>query len=224
MRTVVAVASGPSLTVEQCALAAEAQRAGRCRIVVVNDNWARIPTADVLYACDARWYRAPVNDKVRPLVGVPPGTLNVDAVRKLFGGASWTHRPILDRRPGNRVEREQAEFLIQRPWINAADVGLIGGNSGAQAIELARLLFAPRTVILIGYDMQRTNDAAHWFGDHEKPLTQGVPTSWIRRFDELALAWAARGMSVINCSEATALTRFPRADLRDALAMEETLV
>lgn len=198
---VVVVASGPSLTDAQCAYVEQARQAGRCRVVVVNDNWRKLPDAELLYATDGPWWE-----------------LYADEVRAGFRGECWTHTPRLDRNGGrNVVEHARLATLAKYPWINAADLNFLGGNSGAQAIELALQRFRPERVALIGFDMQRTDGRAHWFGDHPKPLTQGVPTSWIRRFDELALAWKARSVSIVNCTISTALACFPRAELADVL-------
>lgn len=212
--TAVCVASGPSLTDSQCEIADEGRRAGRCRIIVVNDNWRKLPDADVLYACDPGWWE-----------------LYADDVRERFHGEAWTHAPIADA-SGTYAQSEsrQLRVIARYPWLECVQVtraeGLpiggrvcMGGNSGYQAIGLA-YLFGARRIILIGYDLQRQDGAnqgkAHWFGDHPKPLTQGAPTSWIRRFEVLAEdAWGR--CEIINCTRTTALACFPRAELCDVL-------
>jgi hypothetical protein len=215
--TAICVASGPSLTDAQCALADEARRDGRAKIVVVNDNWRKLPDADVLYACDGPWYE-----------------MYAAAVRSGFRGECWTRMAVKEADGSyNAVERRHLEIVAGLPWLDCVpvlrDVGLprngaipMGGNSGHQAIGLA-YLFGARRILLIGYDMQRTGDRAHWHGDHPKPLTQGVPTSWIRRFDTIAAQAIERGVSIVNCTRETALTQFQRMDLREALAAETAL-
>jgi hypothetical protein len=91
-------------------------------------------------------------------------------------------------------------------------------NSGAAAVSLAAERGATR-VILLGYDCQRTNNQAHWHGDHPKGLgNAGSMQKWAAGFAELAENMRKKGVEVINCSRATALTVFPRSDLESELA------
>jgi len=213
--TAICVASGPSLTDAQCAIADEARRDGRAKIIVVNDNWCKLRDADALYACDGPWW-----------------AIYADQVRVGFRGECWTRVAIKEPDGSyNTVERRHLEVVAGLPWLDCVpvlrDVGLprngaipMGGNSGHGAIGLA-YLFGARRILLVGYDMKRgANGEAHHFGDHPKPLTQGVPTSWIRRFDQMAEDAKARGVTIVNCTRDTALTQFPRMDLREALAIE----
>lgn len=52
-RTVVCIASGPSLTVEDCTLV----RASGCPTIVVNTTFRACPWADALFAFDPQWWR-----------------------------------------------------------------------------------------------------------------------------------------------------------------------
>jgi hypothetical protein len=201
--TVVCVASGPSLTDRQCAIAEEARLSGHCRIIVVNNNWARIRSADLLYACDGRWW-----------------DVYADAVRAGFRGECWTHTPLVGANGTMTTgERQHAEIIARYPWLQTADVGRVGGNGGAQAIPVGEMKGA-RRFLLIGYDMKRgPRGEKHHHPDHPKPLTNGTPNGWLRRFDELAKVWAARGLTIVNCSRDTALTCFPRMTLGEALCV-----
>ena len=71
---VVVAATGPSLTP---AVAAEVRRARwpleKCRVVAVNDAYRLLPYADILYACDERWWEVHIGD-----------------VRKSFYGERWS--------------------------------------------------------------------------------------------------------------------------------------
>lgn len=92
-----------------------------------------------------------------------------------------------------------------------------GANSGYQAIGLAYHLGADR-IVLIGYDMQHTNGRTHWHGDHPSGLTNAFGIEkWVKNFSALAKDLKEEGVEVVNCSIETALTCFPRADLRDVL-------
>lgn len=206
--TIVCAASGPSLTAEQCAIVTAAQARGECRIIVVNETWRLMPSADVLYAADGAYY-----------------ALRLVELRANFSGDLWTQQQGHCKLNGNK--REPWADAAPRLGINivrsVAGAGIVpdavcrGGNSGHQAIGLAAL-FGARRIVLIGYDLQRTGGATHWHGAHAKPLTNGNPASWIPHFDTLARDLAAAHVSVVNASAATALQCFPRASIADALA------
>lgn len=195
-RVAVCVASGPSLTSEQTDAIEAARAAGRCRVIVVNDNWRLIPRADVLYACDGQWWK-------RYAVDITVG----------FAGELWTQ----DKETADTLglcyikARGGAGLSKRRDMVHG------GGNSGYQAIGLA-YLFGARRIILTGYDMQNTGGLAHWFGNH--PADWGPPmdpSTWLARFRELAIDLTLDGVDVINATTSTALQCFRRASLADAL-------
>lgn len=192
--TVVCIASGPSVTAEQCEHAEAARARGSCRIIAVNDSWRLAPAADLLYAADHTWW-----------------ALHFDAVSRLFAGARWTTSEQAAFEHGLRYIPSELGCKLFPPGKISR-----GGNSGFQAIMVARHLGA-RRIILLGYDMQRTGDRAHWFGDHPRPLTNGNPKYWVDRFNDVAPLLAAEGIEVINCSAATALRCFPKLHLSEAL-------
>jgi hypothetical protein len=187
--TIVVVGGGPSLTradVEFCQ--------GRARVIAVNDAYKLAPWAEVLYACDAKWWgwhKAHV---------------------KGFAGRKYA----LDR--GARAFAELLEStgtdgLELRPWAVRT-----GHNSGYQAINVAVHLGAKR-IILLGFDMQRGKRASgdHWFGAHPGGGRPGVE-GFHAHFSTLVKPLKAIGVEVINASRQTALTCFPRGDLRELLA------
>lgn len=88
-----------------------------------------------------------------------------------------------------------------------------GGNSGYQAINLAFHTGAKR-IVLLGFDMQRTDGKAHWFGNH--PGNMQVPSpyaDWLHKFEQLAADLKVQGVEVLNCTRETALTCFERVSL-----------
>ncbi len=198
MRTVVCCASGPSFSEAQAAIISEARRVDLCRVVVVNDNWRRVPMADVLYAADLKWWQR-----------------DIEAIRAAgFAGELWTQQKEAADLYGLRhVAMTRGNGLLARgdPRISC------GSNSGFQGLMLARLLFAPQRIVLVGYDMQRTGGALHWFGPHAGGLANGEPRTFVQHFAAVAPALAAEGTEVVNCSIASALTCFPRADLAACL-------
>ena len=161
------------------------------------------PHADVLYACDARWWNHHGEDVCRS-----------------FGGERWTHQNA-DTPDGDQIAAAKRWKLNMMPGRSnpglGRDVMHFGDNSGYQAINLAYLWGAGR-IILLGYDMQRTGGRAHFFGDHPGKLNSGTDyTGFAPNFRQLAADLRAEGVEVINCTRETALNCFPRAALADVL-------
>ena len=186
---------GPSLTQHQV----NALR-GRTRAIAINDAWRLAPWAEVLYACDGRWWRK--HD------GLPdfPG-LKVTLSNSADEVAPWPDIMVL--------ENTGAEGLETSPH------GLrTGRNGGYQAINLA-VHFGARRVLLLGYDMKSAPDGrTHWFGDHaDWPTRPGIfGDVFLPHFEGLAHALDAIGVGVVNCTPGSALDVFPKASLGQALA------
>lgn len=88
-----------------------------------------------------------------------------------------------------------------------------GGNSGYQAINLAYLWGAKR-IILLGFDCKPVNGKDHWFGQHDKRLTNTQPYQlWMNNFPKLAKDLLLQGVEVINCSPDSALTCFNKEEI-----------
>jgi len=186
----VVVASGPSLTEGDCQAVVQARAADRCRVIVVNDNWRRVPNADALYAADTEWWRC--NTAALQSCGAARYTASDEA--NDFG-AYFVH--VVDD-PG----------LGRLPNILHS-----GRNSGYQAINLA-YQFGARRILLLGYDMQLTGGRAHWFGDHPAPLRPPRDfANWAGRFRQLASDLEAEGVEVRNCTRETALDCFARSTI-----------
>lgn len=194
--TIVCLATGPSLTAED---ANRARRLGP--VIAINDAYRVAPWADVLYACDAAWWREHVK-RLRDFRGlrfsVEANARGCDAtVLKITGMHGLDHNPT----------------------------GLRSGrNSGYQAINLAVHLGASR-IVLLGYDCQRTLNQAHFFGEHPKALRRTTDErfrQWREElFPTLVPALAACGVEIINASRRTGLDCFPRRRLEDVLTILE---
>lgn len=93
-----------------------------------------------------------------------------------------------------------------------------GGNSGFAALGMAHMFGAAR-VVLLGYDMQRTDQRSHWHGDHPAKLRAGRAPfgNWIKRFGKIAADLERVGVTVVNATRTTALQCFPRVSIEDAL-------
>lgn len=174
----------------------------------MNDNWLRVPTADVLYACDVGWWR-----------------VHIDAIRASgFAGELWTQS---QPEYAARCKREAArhadaaamglQFVLMERGARAPDIERAtitdGMNGGFQALGLS-ILFGGRKIPLVGYD---ANGSAHWFGKHPKGLANGDARHNIKHFDAAAPALNAMA-DIINCSPVSNLTCFRFEDLAAALA------
>ncbi len=162
----------------------------------MNDAWRLAPWADVLYACDGRWW-----DAKRPLEGQTSPRLQVSQDQDACVRYGLTY-----------VASMGGAGLCRTPGVLHQ-----GLNSGYQAMNLAYHLGATR-MALLGYDMQRTGGRSHWFGDH--PAGLQVPSPYLEfaaRFPALADDLRSEGVQVINCSRETALACFPRATIQSIL-------
>lgn len=196
--TAVCIASGPSLTAEDVERVRAARERGACLAIAVNREFATAPWADALYAADMRFW----------------STYEAQ-IRSTFKGELWTMDRIAAKRYALRtVKRGRGEGYCEEPGtINT------GGNSGFQALHLAAQ-WGARRVVLLGYDMQRTNGKEHHYGKHAGGLANGAGFKlWIPRFKPLLRDLQAMGVEVLNATRATAL---PEAWVR-RIALEEVL-
>jgi len=163
-------------------------------VIAINDAYRLAPWADVLYACDADWWKLHA--------GVPTFTGPKYALQSRAG--HWAGVQVL--------QNTGIEGLETRPF------GLRNGrNGGYQAINLACHYGATR-IVLLGFDMQaRRGQRSHWFGEHPN----GVRPSYEllgAAFPSIVEPLRARGVQVQNASRETALECFPRLSLAEALA------
>lgn len=201
--TVVIIASGPSLTEEQCEQVGDwrcASRNGLRRVIVINSSFVRAPFADVLYACDGNWW----------LAESKKGTRNIDAAQALFQQHQlWTQDvDVAVKLKLNLIRSAAGTGLCRKP-------GLIhqGMNGAYQCLNFAFHTGA-RSALLLGVDCH----GKHWHEDHPAPLSNRLPLAqWISKFGPLANDLKAEGMRVVNCSPGTALRAFPQAVLKEEL-------
>jgi hypothetical protein len=187
--TAVCLGGGPSLTQRQV----DAVR-GRARAVAVNDAYRLAPWADVLYACDYRWWEW------------HPGALG-------FAGEKVTYsRRAAQRWPGLRWIRgdPKAAGLSTKPRLLHC-----GRNSGYQGINLA-YLYGARRIVLLGYDMQLIGNRAHWFGEHPNKVRSNYK-GWLTNYQTIAAQLPSLGLQIINCTPGSALRCFPMGKLEDVL-------
>ena len=191
----VVAASGPSLN------ESISRQCRAFRTIAVNDAWRLFPHADVLYACDARWWRHHN--------GVPD-----------FKGEKWSSHS--SRTLNNKV-LEAAEFRLKivegfdRPGFGYNGAIHYGQNSGFQAINLA-ILFGATYIVLVGFDMRIVDGKKHFFGEHPWHAKKTSPyRDWFKSFDS-AVSSLPDDIKIINCTPNSALHSFKRMTLDSALS------
>lgn len=184
MALVVCIATGPSLTQDDVDFCN-----GRAAVYAVNDAYKIAPWADLLYAADGTWWD--VHN------GAPD-----------FAGEKWTVNP-------DAAEKYHLNYIApkSKAWSTNKSYIATGGNSGFQAMNLARVRGASK-IVLLGYDYGYT-DKKHFFGDHH-PLTDRHSdyALWIKLLNKAAVEI---DIPVVNCSRKTAITCFPRMTIQEAL-------
>lgn len=167
---------------------------------MVNESWRLAPWADVLYACDGKWWEK--NNGVPAFQGIKVS--QDKRACRLFSDVNYVQLV-------NRSE----ELITDRPGCIASG-SRAGGNSGFQALNLT-VQFGAKRILLVGFDMH----GEHWHGRHPSGLNNPSPQNfqdWRLAFDRAAPSFAAVGVDVINCSPVSVLQGFRKMDLGEALA------
>lgn len=194
--TFVVIASGPSLNLRQVAAVYRARVSENCAAIVVNDSYQAAPWADVLYACDYKWW-----EHHKPWV-------------KYFGGICYSCMPevAIAWQRVHWIPFQDAPGLSSDPEIIHS-----GCNSGYQAVNLAALMGAQK-IVLLGFD-HTCNGQKHWFGNHPGNLNKYSDYHrWI------ADAWATvpvsagkMGIDIVNCTPGSLLDMFRQNSLEAEL-------
>lgn len=188
---VVCIATGPSLRAE------DVQACRGQHVIAVNDAYALAPWADVLYACDHRWWAE--------YKGVPSFT----GLKYALTPTPFADVQTLKNTGVDGIERDPNGLRT-------------GQNSGYQALNLAVHVGASR-ILLLGYDMGKAKHGrTHFFGEHPAKLRQTSPyASFIKHFEHARKPLRNLGVEVINCTRGGFLNCFQRADLATALQKAE---
>lgn len=205
-QTTVCIASGCSLTDEDIHTVYQAQQANHCKVIAINNNFLRFPSADILYSADHTWWT-----HYKPQIDQSDFT---GELWSQYGESLCTYEDVHTRNPYLNFilcERRKEGLPTQTDRIH------FGGNSGYQAICLAYIKGASR-IILLGYDMKPTNNQNHWHGNHPDEIDKHhilKYTQWINHMDLLAQDARAKNFNIINCTKDSALTCFPIADIKN---------
>lgn len=188
--TAVIVASGPSALGVNL-LAAK----GRARVIAVNNSWGLCPWADLLYACDAEWWRTGAGDGFRGLKVSAAEVAGVERVGLKVEPGGWSRAMV------------------------AEPAGVIGAgsSSGFQALNLA-VQFGARRVVLVGFDC-RVDLGTHWHGDHKAGLRNPkgeTADRWRKAFDGVAGQLRGMGVEVLNASVVSRLRGYDKVRFESA--------
>lgn len=193
--TVALVASGPSTKLVNL------NAIGRhVRVVAINSSYRLTPNADVLYACDARWY---IRNR---------GAMGFRGLKVSQDKHAMEVFPEIKRIVA--VKGSDALQFAQLGYVCWA------GNSGMQALNMVAQ-WGVKRILLIGYDMT-IEHGLHWHGAHVGGLPnpqEAHINRWRRLMDYAYAQLVERGIEAINCSPLSALKNYPRMSLEDALAV-----
>lgn len=190
------VGAGQSATAE-----AVAALRNRVRVAVVNTSYQLAPWADVLYACDRRWWEW--HDGVPEFLGLKITQDETAATRFGLRKVDLVHA----------AHPARHELQMERNGVLGR-----GQNGGFQLLNLL-LQFGVRRLLLLGIDCR----GGRWHGGH--PVSPDRPgqspetlARWAAHFDAQAPRLASLGAAVVNLSPASALQAFPKMTLDAALA------
>ena len=220
-RTAVCIASGPSLTLEQCEIVRQWRERDGCRVIVVNDAYLLAPWADAMYFADVRWWQWQTEGVDRPVLG-----LKAREVRERFKAFSGLRISIEN---GSGSVADPGVIVLRNLSVQNGTMGKLstdptgiytGQNSGYQAIDAANLLGAKR-IALLGYDMKVGGSGQHhWFGDHPHRQVPTIYQQWRAEFKRLAENLPMYGIEIVNVTADSELEAFPRMTLASLVAYQ----
>lgn len=174
----------------------------RMHVIVINESYRRCPWSDILYSCDADWWKLRKKETEdfagTKMMYQAPNTQRIEGVETL---------DILRRR-----NLFVDEFLFDKPGVVGS-----GGHGGFQMINLSAQ-FGATGIALVGFDMR--DGEIHWHGMHPYPLRnpdEGRFKQWRETTDKAASKLRLRGIDVVNCSSTSMLTAFPKLTIDEML-------
>ena len=218
---VVCIATGPSLTVEQCETVRQWRERDGCRVIAINDAYLLAPWADALYFADVRWWQWQNDGIDRPLLG-----LKAREVKDRFRAFSGMRISIQN---GNGSVVDPRVVVMRNLSVDNGTQGQLstdptgiytGQNSGYQAIGVAFLL-GGNPIVLLGYDMKFSEDKrAHFFGEHPVKTSPETYRQFRFEFDKLAPRAAELGLQIVNATSDSDLASFPRVSLESVVSCQ----
>lgn len=175
-------------------------------MIVVNDNYQRVPNADVLFGHDGPWWRyhhARIQQTCPAIA-----RYSTDPRARELGVEFIRGKPL--GRDGQKMVPAGEDWIYR------------GAASGYAAIHLA-IRFRACHICLVGMDCQRGKDGkAHWFGDHPARFIAPQPFEmWRQELDDLAAPCAEHYIRLIQCSLEAATTKVTRGSIFEELRAPE---
>jgi hypothetical protein len=212
-RTVVCLASGPSVTQEDIELLRRLRARDEIRLVAINDMYLVAPFADVHYFADDRWRRR-----------------HEAGIAKAWPWASFTAAEVAQAWrafPGQRVtithdtaRSDDGVVVMGKGTIEglSSDPAKLntGGNSGFQALNLV-VLAGAKLIPLVGYDFGYAKGRTHSHDGHPDKQAEANYYGFTANFRTVPNEIAALGVEVINTSMNSRLKRFPMRPLGEVL-------
>lgn len=194
--TAVVLACGPSL----CKFDVDYIK-HKARVIAINNSYVLAPWAEILYACDARWWRH--HNYVSCFKG--------DRWTQENNGSTW--RGEAEGNGINVISSKNGVGLSVEPSLIH-----LGMNSGFQAINMAYLCGA-RRIILLGFDCGVWDrNKTHFFGKHPDSLERPSPYHLFRKtLSKIAIDLDDNGVDVVNCSRMSTLTCFKTGKITEIL-------
>lgn len=213
-KTVVCIASGPSVTKDQLEQVRAARERDAIRVAVVNDMYLVCPWADLLYFADAVWWKWHTDGIAKSW---PWAKFTVEEVRKAF--AEFSGQKVTVFNTGMNV-KDGAVFMLH----HESTAGLsekpntlhTGSNSGYQVLNLVYLTGAKR-IALVGYDMRYSGGKSHSHNGHPHKMPESSYRGFAKSFATTLPQFAKRGMEVVNCTPGSEIKCFPAKTLGECL-------
>lgn len=191
--TVLCIASGPSLTLDDV----EYARPRVDATIAVNDSWTLAPWATALMASDATWW------------------MHHNCMKQFPGLKFCLEKKAIEQCKGIVVLKRTKDEGLELDPTGLATCR----NSGGAAVNLA-VHFGAKRIVLLGYDMGIPHGLKreHFFGQHKFPLRGASPYQLFRdTFKKMVKPLQEIGVAVVNCSRYTELDCFPKRPLREEL-------
>jgi hypothetical protein len=193
--TIFLVGGGPSVAGQNIKLLR-----GR-KVIAVNSSFVIVPSADVLFFGDGRWWN-----------------LNREVVLRDFKGEIVT---VASESIGDKEAASRLRLLKKSlEWSDDHGTAFVRRTSVTGAINFGYHRGA-RKFVLIGIDGGPVNGKTH----HHKPHPWAQPPSWpseqLKDFTAMADALKTRGVSIVNASPGSAVKLWPIVDLELICARED---
>ena len=217
--TVVIIATGPSLNKEQIEEVEKAHKAGKCRVITINNSYQLAPWADIHVACNDNWWDYYWKN---------------DEVLRKMKADKWT-------RYLHQAEEFDIHFIdsiVKDGLSKDPSVIHINKGSGPIAINLATL-YGFKKLILLGHDMKFAKDyngkqkqpgstPRHYFGEYPKEMqhfpvsrnsidNNGVIIGLISAYNGMVEDLKSMNIDVVNCTPGSHLPTFRKSTLAEEL-------